>query len=88
MVALWDVSYRGLQPPPTNAPAARLRGVHMSLPMLDGVNTAEPAARRVVMEMLAAMPDWLVWCAATAAGALALKAVVNVIEAALDLEAS
>jgi hypothetical protein len=40
------------------------------------------------MELLAAMPEWLVWCAAGAAGAFALKAVVNVIEAALDLEAS
>ena len=40
------------------------------------------------MEMLAAMPEWAVWCAAAAAGAFALAVIVNVIEAALDLEAS
>ncbi len=40
------------------------------------------------MEMLAGVPEWLVWCAAGAAGAFALAVVVNVIEAALDLEAS
>ena len=38
------------------------------------------------MEMIAAMPEWLVWCAAGAAGAFALAVVVNTIEAALDLE--
>ncbi len=40
------------------------------------------------MELLAGVPDWLVWCAAGAAGAFALAVVVNTIEAALDLEAS
>ena len=39
------------------------------------------------MEMIAAVPEWLVWCAASAAGALALALVVSTIEAALDLEA-
>jgi hypothetical protein len=39
------------------------------------------------MDMIAAVPEWLVWCAAFAAGALALTLVVNTIEAALDLEA-
>ena len=38
------------------------------------------------MDMIAAIPDWLVWCAASAAGAFALTLVVNTIEAALDLE--
>jgi hypothetical protein len=38
------------------------------------------------MDMIAAVPEWLVWCAASAAGALALTLVVNTIEAALDLE--
>lgn len=40
------------------------------------------------MELLAAVPEWLVWCAAGAAGAVALAALANVLEAALDLEAS
>ena len=39
------------------------------------------------MELLAAFPDWMVWCAAGAGGVLAVAMVVNVIEAALDLEA-
>jgi hypothetical protein len=39
------------------------------------------------MDVFAAVPDWLVWCAASAAGVVALALVVNTIEAALDLEA-
>jgi hypothetical protein len=38
------------------------------------------------MDVIAALPDWLVWCAAAVAGAFALAVVVNTIEAALDLE--
>lgn len=38
------------------------------------------------MEVIAAVPDWLVWCAAAAAAAVALAVVVNTIEAALDLD--
>lgn len=38
------------------------------------------------MDMIAAVPEWLVWCAAGLAGAFALAVVVNTIEAALDLE--
>ena len=38
------------------------------------------------MDLLAAFPEWLVWCAAGAAGALALAALAGVIEAAIDLE--
>jgi hypothetical protein len=40
------------------------------------------------MEMLAAVPEWLVWCAAGGSGAFALTVIVNVIEAALDFETS
>ncbi|MGE4241380.1 hypothetical protein [Ramlibacter sp.] len=40
------------------------------------------------MDMLAAAPDWLVWCAAGGAGAFALAALANMIAAAVDLEAS
>jgi hypothetical protein len=39
------------------------------------------------MELLAAVPDWLVWCAAGGAGALALTSFARILAAALDLEA-
>jgi hypothetical protein len=39
------------------------------------------------MDVFAAIPDWLVWCAASIPGAVALALLVNTIEAALDLEA-
>jgi hypothetical protein len=39
------------------------------------------------MELLAAMPEWLVWCAAGGAGAVALAMVANILEAALELDA-
>lgn len=38
------------------------------------------------MDMIAAVPEWLVWCTAAAAGVFGLAAVANTIEAALDLE--
>lgn len=38
------------------------------------------------MEVIATLPDWLVWCAAAAAAAVGLAAVVSTIEAALDLD--
>ena len=40
------------------------------------------------MELLAALPDWVVWCAAGAAGATALAALANILDAALELDAS
>lgn len=39
------------------------------------------------MELLAALPEWLVWSAAGAAGAIALAALANVLDAALALDA-
>ena len=39
------------------------------------------------MELLAALPDWMVWCAAGGAGALALRVLANMLDAAFDLEA-
>ena len=39
------------------------------------------------MDVITALPEWLVWCAAAVAGAVALKLVANTIEAALDLDA-
>jgi len=38
------------------------------------------------MDLFAAVPEWLVWCAAAGAGVVALAVVVNTLEAALDLE--
>ena len=38
------------------------------------------------MELIAAVPEWLVWCAAGGAGAFALAVRAGTIEAALDLE--
>jgi hypothetical protein len=40
------------------------------------------------MELLAQLPEWLVWCAAGGAGALGLRVLANMLEAAFDLEAS
>jgi hypothetical protein len=40
------------------------------------------------MELLTGIPEWLVWCAAAAAGVFALAAIANILEAALELDAS
>ncbi|WP_255429159.1 hypothetical protein [Ramlibacter albus] len=39
------------------------------------------------MELLSAIPDWLVWCAAGCAGAVALASVASILGTVLDLEA-
>ena len=39
------------------------------------------------MELFTGLPDWLVWCAAGAAGAFALASVARLLEVALDLDA-
>jgi hypothetical protein len=39
------------------------------------------------MDLFAGMPEWLVWCAAGLAGAIALAAVANILEAAFELDA-
>lgn len=38
------------------------------------------------MDVLAAVPEWLVWCAAGSAGAVALAALARMLEAALDFD--
>jgi hypothetical protein len=43
--------------------------------------------KETVMDLFAGMPEWLVWCAAGIAGAVALAAVASVLDAALDLDA-
>lgn len=40
------------------------------------------------MDYLAGLPEWLVWCAAGIAGAIALAALANMLEAALELDAN
>jgi hypothetical protein len=40
------------------------------------------------MDFLAGMPEWLVWCAAGSAGAIALAALASMLEAALELDAN
>jgi hypothetical protein len=40
------------------------------------------------MDWLAPLPEWLVWCAAGAAGALALAAIASILNAAFELDAS
>jgi hypothetical protein len=40
------------------------------------------------MDLFAALPDWLAWCAAGAAGLFALTTVAGVLDAALDLDAA
>jgi len=39
------------------------------------------------MDLIAALPEWLTWCAAGFAGAVALATVARILERALDLEA-
>ena len=39
------------------------------------------------MDLFAAMPEWLVWCAAGLAGSIAMAAVANILEATFDLDA-
>ena len=40
------------------------------------------------MDLFAGMPEWLVWCAAGIAGAIALATIANILEAAFELDAS
>ena len=39
------------------------------------------------MDLLAGIPDWLIWCLASAAGLFAAVAVASTIKAMLDFEA-
>jgi len=39
------------------------------------------------MDLFAAMPEWLVWCAAGIAGLVALAALASMLDAALELDA-
>jgi len=74
-------------PAPTNAPAAQLRTVAHELAYA-GAADVKRVWQGDDMDLLAAMPEWLVWCAAGAAGAIALAALANILDAALELDAS
>jgi hypothetical protein len=40
------------------------------------------------MDVIASLPEWLVWFAAGAIGAFALATLARIVQAALDLDAS
>lgn len=82
---LWEASYRGNLRGPTNAPAALLRTLFMSLLNLWAGCTVSP--KEMAMEWFAAIPEWWVWCAAGAAGAIALATLASILEAAFELDA-
>jgi hypothetical protein len=48
----------------------------------------QPKTKEMVMELFAGVPDWLVWCAAGGAGAIALANIAVILEAVLELDAS
>ena len=58
----------------------------MSLLKLDAGRKAAPH-KEMDMELLAGMPEWLVWCAAGGAGVIALATLANILDAALELDA-
>lgn len=76
-------SYRDRRPCRTNSPAAGLRPGPHELGTVGGLDAGR---KETAMELIAAMPEWLVWCAAGGAAMVALAVVVNTIEAALDLD--
>lgn len=59
----------------------------MSLHKLERILNALEGKEKMHMELWAALPEWLVWCAAGLAGALALAALARILQAALDLDA-
>jgi hypothetical protein len=72
--------------PPTNAPAAQLRPVAHELAYSEA--SVVRHRKEFDMDWFAAMPEWLVWCAAGAAGAIALAAIARILNAAFELDAS
>jgi hypothetical protein len=59
----------------------------MSLIILVNGCSVSPKPKEMVMELFAGVPDWLVWCAAGGAGAIALANIAVILEAVLELEA-
>jgi hypothetical protein len=47
----------------------------------------KPPHKEMDMELLAGIPEWLVWCAAGGAGVLALATLAKFLDAALELDA-
>ena len=87
MEAAWDLSYCQKQRQPTNAPAAQLRLSAHELAYADVGVAISAQTKEMVMELFAGVPDWLVWCAAGGAGAIALADIAVILEAALELDA-
>lgn len=85
MGLLSDQSDPGSQRATTNPLARQLRAVLMSLPKL-WVCRRVPVQEQF-MELIAAWPEWLVWCAAGAIGAFALASLARMLLAAFDLDA-
>jgi hypothetical protein len=82
------LSYRQKQRQPTNAPAAQLRLFAHELAYAgEGVAVSAQKPKEMVMELFAGVPDWLVWCTAGGAGAIALANIAIILEAVLELDA-
>jgi hypothetical protein len=58
----------------------------MSLPKLEDQMILQH--KEIDMELFAGMPEWLVWCAAGAAGAIALATLASILDATFDLDAN
>ena len=61
--------------------------LRMSLIMLVKGCVSAQNPKEMVMELFAVVPEWLVWCAAGGAGAIALADIAVMLEAALELDA-
>jgi hypothetical protein len=83
---MWDASYREMMVAPTNSPASQLRRLRMSLRNLDA-GCSDGQTKEMDMEFFAGIPEWLVWCAASAAAAIALATLAGVLDATLELAA-
>ena len=59
----------------------------MSLRKL-GRGQSNAQCKEMVMDWIAQMPQWLVWCAAGIVGAVALARLANTLQAAFDLDAN
>jgi hypothetical protein len=70
------------------SPLPNYERLRMSLFMLEARLTTGRFGKEIRMELLAAIPEWLVWCAAAAAGTTALAALASILDAALELDAT
>jgi hypothetical protein len=88
-----DAAQRGTCPTAKSSVSRRTRPppnygcLRMSLLMLVKGCSVSPKPKEMVMELFAGVPDWLVWCAAGGAGAIALANIAVILEAVLELDA-